>query len=702
MMDKAVTNEAVGQRYLKTPDGAVYGPVDVVTLCSWAADARVVPGCRLSPDGKDWRPAETIPELRLNWVVNLSDGTTYGPLNLLAIWTLMLEGSIQRGMPVQDISGTRQFKVDDTLLPVLVEESRALLSNAGKQATELMGVIHEWRRQDREAVTQRDARVAELQDRLVKAEEEISAHVKLVDASQRYLAEREQVASQAEAASRDQAELRADVIAAKQLLQDAERQVREAAGSLEAARQRQAEMADQMEALRAQVAEGESRQSEWATRIAAAEAETHHVRVDFNTAFEREKAAWADRLSAAEAEAQKVSAGLSAVFDREKADWAIRLSTAEEEMRRVRSDLSAAVEREEAVRQQHAAVERELKEQLEALSRVVVVEREAREKAEADKQAGIEALTTALGEWESRFAKVMDDIRKQEALLRHRDSELETYRRKAEEREAEVVSRFAALRREADASGRRTQELKDLLAQAQRQAAEARQEASAVEQRLCEQLESVQRDLNGVMTAQAAAKPLAAPLPSIDATGKINWLEGASGAGGVPAGGATDMPSLREALKLSTEEKQALRSALDNLRSSHEDFKQDTQGRVDRLQKDVTTTANMLQQALTEVEQREALMRSMRKKAEEREVELLGRIEELETSVGRSVVVEPEVITPGQERRHPPSGEPEATGKGPSILNTVEAQLRSELKKWETLSQTNNGKPNPAKWFRRK
>jgi hypothetical protein len=41
--------------------------------------------------------------------------------------------------------------------------------------------------------------------------------------------------------------------------------------------------------------------------------------------------------------------------------------------------------------------------------------------------------------------------------------------------------------------------------------------------------------------------------------------------------------------------------------------------------------------------------------------------------------------------------------KGHPLLNTVEAQLRSELKKWETLSQSGDGKQGSAKkWFRRK
>lgn len=632
---------------MKTPDGAVYGPVDVVTLCSWAADARVIPGCRISRDGTNWTPAEALPELRLNWVVKLSDGTEYGPLNLLAIWTLMLEGNLQRGMAVNERNGTRRLRADDTLLPVLVEESRILLAGTGTLATELMGVIREWRQQDQEALGARDALVRELRERLDKAEEELAAHIKLVEASQRYLAEREQVAIQADGKIRENEALRSDIAAARQLLEDSQRQVLEAARNLDEGRKRQAEMAAQMEKFRAQVADGEKRQTEWAERISAAE----------------------------------------------------------DEARKLRTELLLAGEREQGARQQHAGVERELRTKVEELCQSIETERGAREKAEQEKQAGIEALKGEIAEWEQRFRQVLDDIGKFDALLRKRDAEMAEYRQKAEERESEMASRLLSLRREADSSGRRTQELKEHLAQAQRQTAEARKEAVEVERRLREQMESVQRDLNGIMLAHSPVKQGGGAV-SADGSGRINWLDGTQAPGASPdtpaeAGAVPESPlaGLREALKNSTEEKQTLRFAMDSLRNSHEDFKRDTQSRVGQLQQDVKTTAALLQQALSEVEQREAQLRIMRKKAEEREAELLQRIEELEANLGRSVVVEPEVLKPG-EPQHPPSAEP-GPDKGANLLNTVEAQLRSELKKWGTISQAGNGKKKPAKWFGR-
>jgi DNA repair exonuclease SbcCD ATPase subunit len=645
--------DSVGQRFVKTPDGTIYGPVDVVTLCTWAADARVIPGCTISKDGKVWKPAVEMPELRLNWVVKLSDGSSYGPLNLLAVWTLMLEGSIQRGMPVVEYNGTRKAQVDDTLLPLLVEESRTLLCSTGKLATELLGVIHEWRRRDEAALVARDGMVKELLERLDKAEGELAAHIKLMGESQRYLAAREHVAGAAESHARENELLRADVHSAQGLLKQSEQQILEAVRNLEEGKRRQAEMVSQMEGLRAQVVEGEKRQKEWSSR----------------------------------------------------------LSVTEEEFRKVRDELALTVEREKSMLTQSAAEEKALNDKLLELSGEIEHERLARRAAEGEKQTEIDQLKTEIGEWESRFRQVLDDVKKFDSLLHQRDAEMATYRMKAEEREAEMASRLLALKREADTSGRRVQESRELLTQAQQQTSEARKEAVEVERRLRDQLEAVQRDLNGIMMAYSSGKPAAAPV--VETPGKVNWLDGGKRAsGGAPSSRViTDasapveqqLTSLREALQESTGEKQALRYALDNLRTSHEDFKKDTQARGSQLQQDIKATATMLQQALGEVERREAQLRVMRKNAEEREAELLTRIEELESSVGRSVIVDPEVIRPGEPDRSTGQGPSPVKGKGHPLLNTVEAQLRSELKKWDSLAQAGDGKQGSVKkWFRRK
>ncbi len=71
--------------YLRVPDGEVYGPADIAMLCDWAAQNRIVPGSVVSDDTQNWISPEDLTELKMEWSATLSDGTAYGPFNLLAV-----------------------------------------------------------------------------------------------------------------------------------------------------------------------------------------------------------------------------------------------------------------------------------------------------------------------------------------------------------------------------------------------------------------------------------------------------------------------------------------------------------------------------------------------------------------------------------------------------------------------------------------
>ena len=75
--------------FLKIDDGSVFGPVDPKDLRSWAEQGRIAPGNLVSQDQKDWKAAELIPELEMFWMVELVDGTFFGPLNLCALADLI-------------------------------------------------------------------------------------------------------------------------------------------------------------------------------------------------------------------------------------------------------------------------------------------------------------------------------------------------------------------------------------------------------------------------------------------------------------------------------------------------------------------------------------------------------------------------------------------------------------------------------------
>jgi hypothetical protein len=71
--------------YLRKNDDVVYGPVDDSTLRQWAAEDRIAPEDQVSQDRQIWSPAHDQPGLEMDWLIEMDDGTRYGPINLAAL-----------------------------------------------------------------------------------------------------------------------------------------------------------------------------------------------------------------------------------------------------------------------------------------------------------------------------------------------------------------------------------------------------------------------------------------------------------------------------------------------------------------------------------------------------------------------------------------------------------------------------------------
>jgi hypothetical protein len=71
--------------YLRKNDDVVYGPVDDATLRQWAAEDRIAPEDQVSQDRQIWTLAHDQPGLEMNWLIQMDDGTPYGPINLAAL-----------------------------------------------------------------------------------------------------------------------------------------------------------------------------------------------------------------------------------------------------------------------------------------------------------------------------------------------------------------------------------------------------------------------------------------------------------------------------------------------------------------------------------------------------------------------------------------------------------------------------------------
>lgn len=101
--------------YLRTDDTDIYGPVDIAVLREWSAQSRIAPGNQVSNDGELWVAAETLPELKMEWMAELPDGRTYGPFNVLAVPNLFETGSLPASAVLTHPTTGKTLKVADIL-----------------------------------------------------------------------------------------------------------------------------------------------------------------------------------------------------------------------------------------------------------------------------------------------------------------------------------------------------------------------------------------------------------------------------------------------------------------------------------------------------------------------------------------------------------------------------------------------------------
>ena len=79
---------------LKAEDGAVFGPVSFDQLNAWATSAQISPLDKISGDQHTWFKAPMLPELQMDWLVEMASEQLYGPTTLGAIQEFLNLGEI--------------------------------------------------------------------------------------------------------------------------------------------------------------------------------------------------------------------------------------------------------------------------------------------------------------------------------------------------------------------------------------------------------------------------------------------------------------------------------------------------------------------------------------------------------------------------------------------------------------------------------
>lgn len=79
---------------LKNDDGTIFGPIGLEQLKQWATEAQISPLDRISTDQQNWMRAPMMPELGLDYLVEVSPDQYYGPTTLGAVREFLQMGEI--------------------------------------------------------------------------------------------------------------------------------------------------------------------------------------------------------------------------------------------------------------------------------------------------------------------------------------------------------------------------------------------------------------------------------------------------------------------------------------------------------------------------------------------------------------------------------------------------------------------------------
>lgn len=85
---------------MKNDDGTIFGPISFELLQQWGMDAQISPLDKVSNDEKTWVKAPMVPELQMDFLVEVSPDQFYGPTTLGAVREFLTAGEITIDTPV--------------------------------------------------------------------------------------------------------------------------------------------------------------------------------------------------------------------------------------------------------------------------------------------------------------------------------------------------------------------------------------------------------------------------------------------------------------------------------------------------------------------------------------------------------------------------------------------------------------------------
>ncbi len=108
---------------MKAEDNEVYGPVNFQQITAWAAAAQVSPLDKISSDQNIWFKAPMVPELGMDWLIELTTEQLYGPTTLGAIQEFLNLGEVNADtILINATDGSSSQIKDIATLTIPIEE----------------------------------------------------------------------------------------------------------------------------------------------------------------------------------------------------------------------------------------------------------------------------------------------------------------------------------------------------------------------------------------------------------------------------------------------------------------------------------------------------------------------------------------------------------------------------------------------------
>lgn len=99
---------------LKVSDNEIFGPAPLDQFRIWASEAKISPLDRVSNDNrKTWLRAPMIPDLQMDWLIEMPDGFLYGPTSVGTLQEFLATGEIDENIVVINTLDRSKSRIKD-------------------------------------------------------------------------------------------------------------------------------------------------------------------------------------------------------------------------------------------------------------------------------------------------------------------------------------------------------------------------------------------------------------------------------------------------------------------------------------------------------------------------------------------------------------------------------------------------------------